>query len=60
MFKDEKYQFNYPTKEVKFLYEDDNKEQTAKSDSKNLFVEIPKKRPSWFSNDLTTKIATKN
>ena len=59
MFKDESFKYNYPTKEVKFAYENDNKEARAK-DSKSLFVEVPKKRPLWFAENLATKLSTKN
>ena len=59
MFKDEKYKYNYPAKEVKLLYEDDDKE-LKKKDTKNVFVEIPKKRPIWFNDNLAAKVATKN
>ena len=59
MFKNEQFKHNYPAKEVKFVYENDDK-QSLKSNEKNeIFVEIPKKRPSWFNNDLITKVTSK-
>jgi hypothetical protein len=37
--------------------EKDHKEKFGKE--KRIFVEMPKKRPDWFNNDLLTKVSTK-
>ena len=48
-----------PTKEIAISYKDDQEDnqETAKNNNKNI-IEIPKKRPSWFSKVLTTKAIT--
>lgn len=51
-------------KEVQFVYEGEANEGDAasgagadQSDRVNL-VEVPKKRPSWFENNLKSKVST--
>jgi len=55
----DQFKYNYPAKELAISYEDDAKtdDESTKS-GKKIIVEIPKKRPSWFSKDLTTKVIT--
>lgn len=59
LLKRDQFKYNYPAKEIAFSYEDDakNDDESTKS-GKKIVVEIPKKRPSWFSKDLATKVIT--
>ncbi|CAF1016893.1 unnamed protein product [Brachionus calyciflorus] len=59
MFKNENFKKSHPAKEVKFLYEDDSRENLDQITKNELFVEIPNKRPSWFTSDLVTKVFSK-
>ena len=56
--KNEKFKYDYPTKEISLLYENDEKTEKELNKNEKIIIEIPKKRPEWFSNELTTKVIT--
>ena len=55
MFKKDQFNYNYPNKEIQFVYQGEEKEQN----SNKLFIEMPSKRPSWFNSDLITRVTSK-
>jgi len=57
LFSSEAFKYQYPTKEVAFVYENEDKSKVEKLNK--LVVEVPRKRPSWFSDTLLTKVSTK-
>lgn len=48
----------YPTKEVRFVYEGEKDAASASKEAEVNLVEVPKKRPSWFDNNLATKVSS--
>ena len=56
--KKEQFKFDYPSKELTISYEDDPKDYQESMKEKKIIIEIPTKRPSWFSKDLATKVIT--
>lgn len=55
MLKNDQFKYNYPNKEIKFVYQGEEKELK----SNELIIEVPSKRPSWFNSDLITKVTSK-
>jgi len=49
----ETFRYNYPQKEVAYVYEDDDKKHPAYKGQH--IVEVEAKRPSWFPNNLLKK-----
>ena len=48
------YYYNQPAQEVSYVYEDEDKE--APMYKGKAIVEMPKKRPEWFPQNLKTKV----
>jgi large subunit ribosomal protein L32 len=57
--KSEHFRDAYPAKEIAFAYENDDKEEVIKQSNGRVIVEVPKKRPTWFSNNLLTKVSSR-
>jgi hypothetical protein len=57
MFSTETFQYQHPTKEVAFVYENEDKSRVEKQNK--VVVEVARKRPSWFSDILLTKVSSK-
>jgi hypothetical protein len=55
MMKNDRFKYDHPSKELAFVYEDDDK---SKVDNSKLIVEIPRKRPNWFNSNLFSKITS--
>lgn len=50
-----------PSKETKFVYEGEGEdEKTVENDESRRvnLIEVPKKRPAWFDNNLKAKISS--
>jgi hypothetical protein len=56
IFANEQFKYNYPLKEVEFIYENESKDAAA--NEKKIIIEIPKKRPEWFDTNLISKVNT--
>jgi len=41
------------------LYEGEKEFKEKMAKEKRIFVEMPKKRPDWFNNNLLSKVTTK-
>ena len=59
MNKDDKFKYKYPSKEIAFLYQGEEQAKEGLEKENKVVVQLSKKRPSWFSNSLFTKVSTK-
>lgn len=59
MFETESFQYQHPTKEVAFVYENEKDSKETLENMNRVVVEVKRERPSWFSNSLLTKLTTK-
>ncbi len=57
IFDKDEFKYNYPTKEIKIVYS--NEEKELPKEENKVIIEIPRERPSWFSKNLLTKVSTK-
>lgn len=59
MFKDDRFRYQYPAKEVAFVYEGEESLKEEVAEQKNrVIVDLPRKRPSWFNGNLMTKVSS--
>lgn len=59
MFKNDSFKYEYPSSEVAFLYKGEEGAKENLERQNKVVVEVPKERPSWFSNNLLSKVNTK-
>ena len=59
MFKNDKFKYEYPSNEIAFLYEGEEGVKESLEKENKVVIEVPKERPSWFNNNLLSKVNTK-